>query len=77
MGIDIVRDVDNNQTIYLSQKLYTELYVSSNVSDLTPIKLIPIPEIVDYLMVFFHQFWIRLANLDTWRIGPDQIYLLL
>jgi hypothetical protein len=47
VGIDIVRDVDN-QTIYLSQKLYTDQYVSSNVSDHTPIKLIPMPETVDY-----------------------------
>jgi hypothetical protein len=47
VGIDIVRDVEN-QTIYLSQKLYTDQYVSSNVSDQTPIKLIPMPETVDY-----------------------------
>jgi hypothetical protein len=47
IGIDIVRDFEN-QTIYLSQKMYTDQYVKSNVPDQTPIKLIPLPETVDY-----------------------------
>jgi hypothetical protein len=47
VGIEIVRDIEN-QTIFLSQKMYTDRYVSSNISDQTPVKSIPLPETVDY-----------------------------
>jgi hypothetical protein len=47
VGIEIVRDVEN-QTIFFSQKLYTDKYVSSNVPVLSSAKSIPLYKTVDY-----------------------------
>jgi hypothetical protein len=47
IGVEIVRDYDN-QTIYLSQELYTQQYVDTNVSEKSNPKLIPMSDSMDY-----------------------------
>jgi hypothetical protein len=47
IGVEIERDYDNN-TIYLSQKLYTQQYVDTNVSEMSTPKLIPMSESIDF-----------------------------
>jgi hypothetical protein len=47
IGVEIERDYDNN-TIYLSQKLYTQQYVDTNVSETSTPKLIPMSESIDF-----------------------------
>jgi hypothetical protein len=47
IGLEIERDLDN-ATIYLSQKLYTQQYVDSNVSVSSTPKLIPLSDSIDY-----------------------------
>jgi hypothetical protein len=47
IGVDIERDLDNH-TIKISQKPYTEEYVSSNVPGGLSIKELPLPPSVDY-----------------------------
>jgi hypothetical protein len=47
IGVEIERDYDNN-TIYLSQKLYTQQYVDTNISETSTPKLIPMSESIDF-----------------------------
>jgi hypothetical protein len=47
IGVEIERDLEN-YSIYLSQKLYTQQYVDSNVPVSSTPKLIPLSESIDY-----------------------------
>jgi hypothetical protein len=48
IGVEIERDFDNH-TIYVSQKLYTQQYVDSNVSVSSNPKPIPLSDSIDYV----------------------------